>query len=191
MIFGLNAPKDALGRKIDTTLIPSIAHIGAMNDHRDITWPGGKVTWVAAMAPNFSKGRYVGHERACGYCGSIHPIDFASSLIELGQDAQAHWADWKYGWPHKIYLYIPNIHRGMLESRMSCTHKPKDPENWFKDREGTWRAKGQPAKALAYAKFYTAHLQDATETDRAIIEQAMGFTFTFEGTKVSWKRCES
>lgn len=41
--------------------------------------------------------------RHCKYCGSIHPEDLYNLLIEgkvtLGG------SDWKYGWPHKFYVY--------------------------------------------------------------------------------------
>jgi len=41
--------------------------------------------------------------RRCSYCGSIHPQDLitlATSLITLEI------ADWKYGWPHKVYVTV-------------------------------------------------------------------------------------
>ena len=39
--------------------------------------------------------------RACDWCGSCHPADLARSIREHG--TRLHWADWKYGWPHKAY----------------------------------------------------------------------------------------
>lgn len=41
--------------------------------------------------------------RHCNYCGSIHPEDLYNLLVEgkvvLGG------SDWKYGYPHKFYIY--------------------------------------------------------------------------------------
>lgn len=42
--------------------------------------------------------------RTCSYCGSIHPED----LIKIAGDGtvkSGEIADWKYGWPHKLYVY--------------------------------------------------------------------------------------
>lgn len=40
--------------------------------------------------------------RRCSYCGSINPDD----LITLANQKDLHFevADWKYGWPHKVYV---------------------------------------------------------------------------------------
>lgn len=43
--------------------------------------------------------------RTCNYCGSIHPEDFINALRN---GATCELADFKYGWPHKVYLEIPN-----------------------------------------------------------------------------------
>jgi len=41
--------------------------------------------------------------RRCSYCGSIHPED----LVTLGTvPIQLEIADWKYGWPHKVYVTV-------------------------------------------------------------------------------------
>lgn len=44
--------------------------------------------------------------RHCSYCGSCHPADLAKSIREHG--TKVHFADWKYGWPHKVYVEPPN-----------------------------------------------------------------------------------
>lgn len=56
------------------------------------------------------------------------------------------------------------------------------------------RKYGWPHKAyitgggVQHAKFYTVHLQDATELERAVIHAAMGLKFTFkDGGKVAWE----
>lgn len=40
----------------------------------------------------------------CDYCGSLHPSEVVR-LLNAG--AGIHFADWKYGWPHKAYLDNP------------------------------------------------------------------------------------
>ena len=43
--------------------------------------------------------------QSCSYCGSMHP-DFVLEALKDG--AKLHGADWKYGWPHKFYIIVPN-----------------------------------------------------------------------------------
>jgi hypothetical protein len=43
--------------------------------------------------------------RYCNYCGSLHPEDLVRLLKEC---ERAEFADRKYGYPHKIYLDMPN-----------------------------------------------------------------------------------
>lgn len=77
-------------------------------------------TWCEAAPPDLAAGRTTGRLRSCSYCGSMHPADVAAA-IRAG--AMGHWADRKYGWPHKAYFdSIPNPHAGMLESRMGASH---------------------------------------------------------------------
>lgn len=40
----------------------------------------------------------------CAFCGSLHPTEVVA-LLKAG--AAIHFADWKYGWPHKAYLDNP------------------------------------------------------------------------------------
>lgn len=49
---------------------------------------------------------YEGREgrQHCAYCGSLHPSEVVA-LLKAG--AGIHFADWKYGWPHKAYLDNP------------------------------------------------------------------------------------
>lgn len=104
----------------------SVAHKGEMNHFGAEKWPDGLVPWRPATPPNlqapYPESQYctTGRLRSCGYCGSMHPSDLVAAL-KAG--ARVHWADQKYGWPHKIYVEdIPNPHVGMLESRMGCSH---------------------------------------------------------------------
>lgn len=211
----------------------SAAHVGNMNHFGTASNPDGMVEWREPRAPDLASGDgnlTTGRLRSCGYCGSMHPADLA---VALKSGATAHWADFKYGWPHKIYVEgIPNPHAGMLESRMGASHAlPVCPKTgaaceqgeqsfgWAKCEcmkaatpteathgtskmvrmqsgfsretgapEYTWKHAGEPARATTDGKFYTVHLQDATEEDRAVIEAAMGLTFSFEqGGRVSWQ----
>lgn len=40
--------------------------------------------------------------RHCNYCGSMHPQDLIETL-KIGGTLRP--TDWKYGWPHKHYVY--------------------------------------------------------------------------------------
>lgn len=44
--------------------------------------------------------------RTCGYCGSLHPEDFANARVAQGGRIEV--ADMKYGWPHKVYIDLEN-----------------------------------------------------------------------------------
>lgn len=176
----------------------SIAHRHDMNHFGRASNPDGLVPWRDAEAPDIEKGRTVGELRSCGYCGSMHPADLAAA-IKAG--AHGHWADFKYGWPHKWYVEdIPNPHAGMPETRASSSSKseqyPREVrEPRYDERTGErvadrvyYTEEPRPAAAKTWGKFYTVHLQDATPEDRETIARAMGLNFTFseDGQKVSW-----
>lgn len=54
------------------------------------------------FAPHSWKDNRGPHFRACSYCGSMNPLD----LLNLSKEKELFFevADWKYGWPHKIYV---------------------------------------------------------------------------------------
>lgn len=192
-----------------TNYPPSIAHkmAGDMNWVGIQHFPGGMVPWLPAQAPDWHEGgqRTDGRLCSCGYCGSMHPAEVAAA-IRAG--ARGHWADFKYGWPHKFYLEgVPNPHAGMVELTSSIGGEPrtdedraeysiKVPSGRFDERTGQptfyYYAPGKPAPALSsHEKFYTVHLLDATAEDREVIERAMGLSFTFHADgRVSWTRFE-
>lgn len=58
------------------------------------------------MAPEW-RTREGGPHRRCSYCGSLHPEDL---MKVLGEGARLGGADWKYGWPHKFYVYHGTEH---------------------------------------------------------------------------------
>jgi hypothetical protein len=88
--------------------------------HKTTVFSAMEATWRDAQAPDLAAGLTTGQLRSCSYCGSMHPADLAAALRA---GARADWADWKYGWPHKLYVDdVPNPHVGQLESRMSTSH---------------------------------------------------------------------
>lgn len=183
----------------------SVAHKHDMNHYGLKKWPDRLVPWRDPVAPDVTSGdpnKFVGRLRGCDYCGSLHPADFANAIR---QGFVPHWADFKYGWPHKMYCDVPNPHAGKLESRSSQNFAPADLENYFTTTRRTeesingvpsgsteavtWHRNGAPANASDHGKFYTVHLQDAAPDDRAVIEAAMGLHFTFsDDGAVSWSR---
>lgn len=42
---------------------------------------------------------------ACTYCGSLTVADAIAAFVTPGTEWSG--ADWKYGWPHKLYITIP------------------------------------------------------------------------------------
>lgn len=72
--------------------------------------------------------------RTCNYCGSIHPGDLMERpeppmmrSVELGMGPpidvpNVSWADWKYGWPHKLYLDYGEGLRAKFYSRHLQDH---------------------------------------------------------------------
>lgn len=171
----------------------SIAH--AQDGTARMYHPDGNVPWRPATQPNVEAEEFTGRLRACQFCGSMHPADLASA-IRTG--ATVEWADFKYGWPHKVYAYkVPNPHAGMTEVRsMAISETPgyeRVASPRYNERTGErvadhvrWVQKSE-AEPTTQGKFYTVHLQDATPEDRETIERAMGLRFTFEGRGVRWE----
>lgn len=159
---------------------------------------GGDIVWHPAMPPSADKGT-TGRLRCCSYCGSMHPEDLAAAL-KAG--AKGHWADLKYGWPHKFYVDdVPNPHAGMLEVRSSSNRKTEqyphevrepryDPKTGARVEDYvTYTETPKPAAPTTWGKFYSEHLQDATPEDAETIMAAMGLRFTFSPTgEVRWTR---
>jgi|SRR5471030_543119 len=104
----------------------------------------------------------------CSYCGSISAEDL---LVALEAGAKAEVADWKYGWPHKIYVEgIPNPKAGqpvhLYTFATVYTERMRDEGGW--ERLGTdatkWRRCFDTVRAPEHipTKFYSVHLKDAT-----------------------------
>jgi hypothetical protein len=100
--------------------------------------------------------------RTCSYCGSIHPEDLFNALPATPKiKTVTYWhgqsrdvptmeiADWKYGYPHKIYidsLPNPNAENSFLQG--------------YTLRDGVKTDLQYSTEGLAWAKFYTRHLAD-------------------------------
>lgn len=71
--------------------------------------------------------------RWCSYCGSIHPGDLLAMeepemmrSITIGTEQvdipNVQWADWKYGYPHKMYVDLPGNQRVKFYARHLKDH---------------------------------------------------------------------
>lgn len=107
--------------------------------------------------------------RTCRYCGSIHPVD----LLEIWKRDEfervhvvsmptgpltmtnVEWADFKYGYPHKLYVRgIPNPNAGRKAVTGRRYEGGELVEKFVSVERSTW------------AKFYTRHL-----FDRGLLDQ--------------------
>lgn len=136
--------------------------------------------------------------RTCSYCGSMHPEDLYRAVLA---GATLGGADWKYGWPHKFYVDLPNPAAGQLRGGTSTTIggwgsevgmslealKAKHPQyadwEWTERKEGGYRVtKFSPAPAQTHAKFYNEHLKDleapAFQALARLIEERAKVRFT-------------
>lgn len=96
--------------------------------------------------------------RTCSYCGSMHPEDF---LGFIAKGATLESADWKYGWPHKFYIYgIANP----LAGQKSKIGEKSDGTT----REDIW---GVASPTLS-GKFYSEHLLDLASDSTVFAEIA-------------------
>lgn len=48
----------------------------------------------------------------CPYCGSMEPVELADLIVQ--GKAIMSGSDWKYGWPHKFYVSLPNPDAGKI-----------------------------------------------------------------------------
>lgn len=102
--------------------------------------------------------------RTCWYCGSITAEDFYEILLREEKESTdstmdiggrpfplkaIEMADWKYGYPHKLYIRIPNPDAGRPVILGSTS-----------DRHGTTLHPPHPAGDQLTVKFYTEHLYD-------------------------------
>jgi hypothetical protein len=131
--------------------------------------------------------------RTCSYCGSMHPEDLLNA-VRAG--ATLGGADWKYGWPHKFYVELPNPAAGQLRGGTSTTVggkcvvgrtldevKAEHPqyadwewrfeENLYGNGPGYRVVKFSPAPAQTHAKFYNEHLKDLEPATFAVVAELL------------------
>lgn len=147
-------------------------------------YPDGNVPFNEPIPPSEDRG--TGSLGGCAYCGSMHPTDVVNAI---NAGARGEIADWKYGYPHKVYFHnVPNPHAGMMEYIGTANYQYQT--DWIQVDEKTWRAPGTPARDTTMGKFYITHLQDATPEEKVLIEAHIGLSFTFsdDGKSLSWKQ---
>lgn len=172
-----------------------------MNVHDNEANPryAGKIDWWPPMHGE--------HFQRCNFCGSIKPEDLAAE-----KNWKAEWADWKYGWPHKFYVDIPNRNPDELFAIGSTTGGPvdrpigpgyiawgdlTDEQRAIYVRDHHEITNDWPAprgvmfgkRPFHHAKFYTIHLKDPdiSQKVRGIIERKCGLSFEFKDGKVQWR----
>lgn len=142
----------------------------------------------------------------CTYCGSITPDAFFAA-IEAGYRMEV--ADWKYGWPHKVYIDWPNPNpeEPRIVGSTSAGARPifdedtgrvvryektqADPPEGFAiwtDQRG-WCYEG--AYATVHTKFYTEHLAEWDRLDDVAVRRAIydriGVDFVRDADRLKWK----
>lgn len=139
------------------------------------------------------------HFRRCGYCSSIHPQDLIAAM-DAGQVDHLDMADWKYGWPHKVYLDVLTENAGQLHWLGGTSGGRKPPtDDELRDRgmiptRHLTRAERAACKmsgvkpddyhghtigtrAKHHAKFYTVHMTEPwlTEPERELLARRVGY----------------
>ncbi len=101
--------------------------------------------------------------RSCSYCGCMHPEDLIAALKNGGELSGS---DWKYGWPHKFYIAVPNPEPEKLFEVASANFKPEH-GNYVEDlnaKPGTrWIEHG--TRPMFHGKWYNDHLKDEGVSD--------------------------
>jgi hypothetical protein len=114
--------------------------------------------------------------RHCQWDGSIHPSDFVRLLQEPYTDVEV--ADWKYGWPHKVYLTTPNPNpekQRIVSSTYDAGGRPNPTYTW-----GTYQS--------LHLKFYTEHLREYELLPEYadLIFSSIGIWFQKDEKGLSW-----
>lgn len=136
------------------------------------------IVWSQPRHPTSDSGPVVESFRRCSYCGSIHPEDL---LRVLADGARMHGSDWKYSWPHKFYVEVPNRVNPAVEVEIGARY------------DGS--AKKTPIMGTIewfHAKWYNEHLHDEMDNEAraallAAIEKHSGIRFEVEGDKLKYR----
>jgi len=119
--------------------------------------------------------------RCCGYCGSIHPEDL---LTVLNTGARLGGSDWKYGYPHKFYVYdIPNPHANepSVVGSQSVERDGMRVNESIIGRQGTF-----------HSKWYNQHLLDEGYDEQAltfllrVLQAASGIMFRITNGRLEY-----
>lgn len=113
--------------------------------------------------------------RKCGYCGSIHPEDL---VLAIERGAVLGGSDWKYGWPHKFYVTIPNPHR---DERAVIGQQSR----WDDEQHTSIDTLIYGSAGDYTAKWYNAHLNDDGFDDEAF---AYLVSLLYRETDIQWDR---
>lgn len=153
--------------------------------HVDTTGGGvfryGQPTWREPRPGDASEGPYGQPFRTCSYCGGMHPLDLLAA-IKAGATLDV--ADWKYGWPHKVYVEgVPNPLAGQRVVMGSNTEGGVTTPIWG------------DAPRHAHGKFYNTHLADLDDAElaelAALMEPMTGVVWAFlddNGTRrLGWR----
>jgi hypothetical protein len=107
--------------------------------------------------------------RRCSGCGSIHPQDLLAFLREDGVTLET--ADWKYGYPHKIY--VEGIANPLHGKKVIIGSRHQNGKSFVVVGD---------APKHTWAKFYVIHLRDLEEETFApltkLLEQKVRIKFT-------------
>jgi hypothetical protein len=135
----------------------------------------------------------------CGYCGSVAP-DALLQLRDAGRIAHVDRSvDWKYGWPHKIYVDVKNLRPDELHVISAITFEPREGERdqWTAvadeqrehlKRDG-WSGSDYlyvryATRPTIHAKYYLIHGLDEglTDEERETLARFTGYWIESAGT---------
>lgn len=103
--------------------------------------------------------------RTCSYCGCMHPADL---LAAIKAGATLGGSDWKYGWPHKFYVYsIPNPDPNAMVRTTSGGSYPSE-------------AKAREAGATYVKPGYRLEVKEGIAPDEATLTFNMTGRWSFE-----------
>lgn len=126
--------------------------------------------------------------RRCSYCGSVHPQDLLKARNEGKIGSVDRSVDWKYGWPHKIYVDVDgsfakfyNVHT--LEPFLSKEEQIKLFEFvgysfWFAEKGGIkfskWNYTTEIPRPRELEKYAAVNPQTLASYGKSYIEAEMG-----------------